>query len=104
MPSLSDILDAIWHQPNRQLAWGRIPAGHVIGAMKSEPFKSNQDYVVVRLGSMFLKDSRILWMKLSPLAHATVAMSGLKTPKSDAAVIGPAQFGDLAGAPADRSL
>ena len=31
MASLSDLLDGIWRTPNRQMAWGRIPAAHVIG-------------------------------------------------------------------------
>jgi hypothetical protein len=104
MLSLAALLDKIWHTPNRQLAWGRIPVGHVIGSKAPHSFKTNNDYVIVRLGSMFLKDSRVLWLKLSPLAHATVDMTGRTAPRSDTAVIGPAQFGDLATAPADRTL
>lgn len=104
MPSLAALLDSVWHTPNRQLAWGRIAPGHVIGSRTPDPFEANNDYVIVRLGSMFLKDSRVLWLKLSPLAHATVDMSGRTAPRSDTAVIGPAQFGDLATAPADRTL
>ena len=53
---------------------------------------------------MFLENSRVLWLKLSPLAHATVNMVGRTQPTMEAAVIGPAQFGDLAMAPADRLL
>jgi hypothetical protein len=104
MISLAALLDSIWHTPNRQLAWGRISTGHVIGSKAPDSFKANNDYVIVRLGSMFLKDSRVLWLKLSPLAHATVDMSSRTVPRSDTAVVGPAQFGDLAAAPGDRTL
>jgi len=104
MASLTDLLDAIWRTPNRQMAWGRIPASHVIGTKAPTPFVANDDYVVVRLGSMFLRDSRVLWLKLSPLAHATVTLAGRTAPRTETAVIGPAQFGDLSAAPADRSV
>jgi hypothetical protein len=104
MPQLTDLLETIWRTPNRQMAWGRIRSNHVIGARAATPFTANQDYVVVRVGSMFLKDSRVFWLKLSPLLHATVSLRGRSVPRSDTAVIGPAQFGDLAAAPADRSL
>ena len=70
MASLSDLLDGIWRTPNRQMAWGRIPAAHVIGTKAPTPFAANGDYVVVKLGSMFLRNSRVLWLKLSPLARA----------------------------------
>jgi hypothetical protein len=53
---------------------------------------------------MYLRNSRVLWLKLSPLAHATVTTLGRTAPRMEAAVIGPAQFGDLATAPADRLL
>src|SRR5215470_17440703 len=46
----------------------------------------------------------VLWLKLSPLAHATVTLAGRATARTETAVIGPAQFGDLAAAPADRSI
>ena len=104
MPSLSDLLDSIWRTPNRQMAWGRIPANHLVGTKAPTPFASNNDYVVVKLGSMFLKNSRVLWLKLSPLAHATVTLTGRTAPQSETAVIGPAQFGDLSAAPAERSV
>jgi hypothetical protein len=86
------------------MAWGRLPAGHIIGSKMPAPFAANDDYVSIKLGSMFLKDSRVLWLKLSPLAHATVTLAGRTGPRSETAVIGPAQFGDLATAPADRSV
>jgi hypothetical protein len=104
MAGLMDLLETIWHTPNRQMAWGRIPARQVIGARASAPFAVKDDYVVVRLGSMFLKDSRVLWLKLSPLAHAVVTLLGRDAPRSDTAVIGPAQFGDLATASAERTV
>jgi hypothetical protein len=104
MPTLTDLLDAIWRTPNRQMAWGRIQANHVVGAQAPATFVANNDYVVVKLSSMYLKNSRILWLKLSPLAHATVTLNGLKAPQSQTAVIGPAQFGDLSAAPTERSV
>lgn len=104
MPSLSELLDLIWRTPNRQMAWGRVPTDHLIGAKTPTPFESNNDYVIVKLGSMFLRDSRVLWLKLSPLAHSTVTLAGRAVPHSETAVIGPAQFGDLSAAPADRSV
>lgn len=104
MASLSDLLDGIWRTPNRQMAWGRIPAAHVIGTKAPTPFAANGDYVVVKLGSMFLRNSRVLWLKLSPLAHATVTLAGRSAPRTETAVIGPAQFGDLSAASADRSV
>src|SRR5262245_47106171 len=104
MPSLLEVLDAIWRTPNRQMAWGRIPAKQVVGTKTPTPFTANDDYVVVKLASMFLKNSRVLWLKLSPLAHAAVTLAGRVAPRSETAVIGPAQFGDLAAAPADRSV
>jgi hypothetical protein len=104
MAGLMELLDAIRRTPNRQMAWGRIPAAHVIGTKAPTPFVANDDYVVVRLGSMFLRNSRVLWLKLSPLAHATVMLAGRTAPRHDTAVIGPAQFGDLATAPAERSV
>lgn len=104
MASLSELLETIWRTPNRQMAWGRVPAKQVVGTRAPTPFAANNDYVVVRLASMFLKNSRVLWLKLSPLAHATVTLAGRVAPRSEAAVIGPAQFGDLATAPADRSV
>jgi hypothetical protein len=104
MAALTDLLDKILRTPNRQMAWGRIPATHVIGTKAPTPFAVNNDYVVVKLSSMFLKDSRVLWLKLSPLAHGVVTMWGRTTPRTDTAVIGPAQFGDLSAAPADRSV
>ncbi len=102
--TLSEILNRIWSEPNRQMTWGRIPAAQVIGQRPPAPFAVNDDYVIVRLASMFLRDSRTLWLKLSPLAHATVSLDGLKVPRTETAVVGPAQFGDLAAAPADRSV
>lgn len=104
MPSLFDWLEKLFHQHNRQMAWGRIVPGHAIGVAPQAPFRSNEDYVIVRLSSMFLRNSRELWLKLSPLVHATVAMRGLRAPRNESAVIGPAQFGDLAVASADRSV
>lgn len=104
MPSLVEILDAIWHKPNRPMAWDRIPAIRVIGMKAPAPFVPNDDYVIVRLSSMFLKNSRVLWLKLSPLAHATVTLNGRTAPRTDTSVIGPVHFGDLAAAPADRSI
>lgn len=104
MPSLLDLLDKIWSTPNRQMAWGRIPANHLIGTKAPTAFTSNNDYVVVKLASMFLKDSRVLWLKLSPLVHATVTLSGRTAPHTETAVIGPTTFGDLAAAPTDRSV
>jgi hypothetical protein len=104
MTQLTDLLDGIWRTPNRQMAWGRLQVNHVIGARAATPFVANDDYVVVKLGSMFLRNSRVLWLKLSPLLHSTVTLPGRNAPRSDSAVIGPAQFGDLASAPADRSL
>jgi hypothetical protein len=86
------------------MAWGRIRAGHVVGARAQAPFAANQDYVVVRLGSMFLKNSRVLWLKLAPLLHAMVTLQGRNAPRAETSIIGPVQFGDLASAPADRSL
>ena len=104
MPSLFEFLEGIFRTPNRQMAWGRIPANHLVGAKAPTPFTSNDDYVVVKLASMFLKNSRVLWLKLSPLVHATVTMPGRTTPHSETAVIGPATFGDLSAAPTDRSV
>src|SRR5260370_30117962 len=86
------------------MAWGRFPAEHVIGGRRPAPFDPNKDYVIVRLGSMFLKDSRVLWLKLSPLAHAVVTMAGRASPRAESAIIGPAQFGDLATASAYRTM
>lgn len=104
MPSLTDLLDRIWRTPNRQMAWGRIPANHLIGTKVPTAFTANNDYVLVKLASMFLKDSRVLWLKLSPLVHATITLPGRTNPHSETAVIGPATFGDLAAAPTDRSV
>ena len=104
MASLKDVIDFIVRTPNHQMAWGRIPADHVVGTKQPKAFVTNDDYVIVRLGSMFLKDSRVLWLKLSPLAHSTVDMAGRTTPRQETAVIGPVQFGDLATAPAERSV
>ena len=101
---LFGILERIWRQQNSQMAWGRIPAGQVIGRRRPSPFKEHDDYVDVRLASMFLRDSRRLWLKLSPLAHATVTLNGLTTARDVSSVIGPAQFGELATAPADRNV
>jgi hypothetical protein len=103
MASLLDWIDRIVRTPNHPMAWGRIPAGHVIGSRSGNPFMAHQDYVIVRLGSMFLKDSRVLWLKLSPLAHTLVSQAGRTKTRSETAVIGPTQFGDLATAPADRT-
>src|SRR5262245_33558716 len=104
MLSLTEVLEKIRRTPNRQMAWGRIEANHLVGSRAPAPFAANNDYVVVRLASMFLRNSRVLWLKLSPLAHATVKMRGRTTDHSETAVIGPAQFGDLAAAPAERSV
>lgn len=104
MPNLSNLLDGIWRTPNRQMAWGRIPANHVIGSKAPTAFTNNDDYVLVKLASMFLRDSRVLWLKLSPLVHATVTLAGRTTLHSETAVIGPAMFGDLSEAPANRSV
>src|SRR5262245_53193889 len=104
MASLVEILDRIWHTPNRPMAWDRIPANRVVGMKAPAPFVANDDYVIVRLSSMFLKNSRVLWLKLSPLAHASVTLNGRTTPRTDTSVIGPVHFGDLAAAPADRSI
>jgi hypothetical protein len=102
MPSISDILEKIWREPNRKMVWGRIPAKQVVGARAPAAFVPKNDYVVVRLSSMFLRDSRVLWLKLSPLAHATVTLVGRAAPRTETAVIGPAQFGDGAGRPFNR--
>jgi len=104
MPNLFDWIDKLFREQNRQMAWGCIPPERVIGGGPQPAFKPNDDYVTVRLGSMFLRDSRELWLKLSPLVHATVGQRGRVAPRSDSAVIGPAQFGDLATAPAERSV
>ena len=45
------------------MAWGRIPTTQVIGQRTGVAFAPNDDYVVVRLASMFLRDSRSLWLK-----------------------------------------
>ena len=104
MQSLSNLLDAIRREPNRQMAWDRIASNHIIGTKTPTPFDVNNDYVVVKLASMFLKNSRVLWLKLSPLAHAAITMTGRTGPQEQTAIIGPAQFGDLAAAPADRTI
>lgn len=103
MPTLIGILDAIWHAPNRPMAWGRIRSNHVVGA-DAAPFNANDDYLIVRLASMFLRNSRVLWLKLSPLAHATVSLPGQTAVHAETSVVGPAQFGDLSTAPVDRSI
>lgn len=103
MPLFTWIED-LRRERNTQMAWGRIAADHVLGAPRQPAFKVNDDYVVVRLGSMFIAHNRELWLKLSPLLHAAVSMKGLRAPRDETAVIGPAQFGDLATAPADRSV
>lgn len=102
--TLTELLDRIWHDQNRQMAWGRVPDRHVAPETAAQPFTPNDDYVVVRIASMFLRDSRRLWLKLSPLAHATVSLNGRAAPRTETAVIGPAQFGELASAPAERSV
>lgn len=104
MPNLFDMIDKLFREQNHQMAWGRVAPEHVIGAGPQSAFKSNDDYVLVRLGSMFLRNNRELWLKLSPLVHATVALRGQREARSESAVIGPAQFGDLAVASADRSV
>lgn len=104
MASLLEFFERIVREPNRQMAWGRIPTAHVIGAKQPTSFVANDDYVVVRLASMFLRNSRELWLKLSPLAHASITLNGRTAPRTEAAVVGPAQFGDLATASAERSV
>jgi hypothetical protein len=86
------------------MAWGRISAKHIIGAKEPKPFSVNDDYVVVRLGSMFLRNNRILWVKFSPLAHGVVTVAGREKRRTEMTVIGPAQFGELATASADRTV
>lgn len=102
--TLIELLDRVWRDQNRQMAWGRIPDRRISSEPIAQPFTPNDDYVVVRIASMFLRDSRRLWLKLSPLAHATVGLNGRVGPRTETAVIGPAQFGELASAPADRSV
>jgi len=102
--TLAEILEAIWRQPNRQMTWGRVPQERIVGQRREEPFNSGQDYVIVRLASMFLRDARVLWLKYSPLLHATVGTTGRTGTRTETAVIGPAQFADLASAPADRTV
>lgn len=104
MPDLFEWIEKLFRQQNRPMAWGRIAPGHTLGVAPQAAFKSNDDYVSVRLSSMFLCNSRELWLKLSPLVHATVAMQGRREPRNESAVIGPAQFGDLPMASADRSV
>jgi hypothetical protein len=104
MVALFDWIDHLFQTPNHQMAWGRIPPEHVVGVPQPKPFAANEDYVVVRLSSMFLRQSRVLWLKFSPLAHAEVTQAGRKQQRSEMAVIGPAQFGDLATAPIERSI
>lgn len=97
-------IEDLRRERNTQMAWGRIAPDHVLGAPRPAPFKVNDDYVIVRLGSMFIAQNRVLWLKLSPLLHAAVSMKGSKAQRDETPVIGPAQFGDLAAAPADRSV
>jgi len=102
--ALFDFIEKLLRDRNRQMAWGRVPDGHVIGAKVEEKFVPNDDYVNVRMGSMFLAYSRELWLQLSPLMHSTVSMTGLRAVREESAVIGPPQFGDLAVAPAKSSV
>lgn len=102
--NIGEILEGIFRSPGRQMAWGRIPANQITGQRQPAPFEAEQDYVIVRLGSMFLRDSRVLWLKFAPLAHATVSAAGRTAKRTESAVVGPAQFGDLATAPANRSV
>ena len=97
-------LDDLLREKNSQMAWGRILPGHVLGVPAEKPFVRNDDYVIVRLGSMYISQKRELWLKLSPLLHSAVTVQGLKAVHDETAVVGPAQFGDLATAPADRSV
>lgn len=101
---LTELLDRLWRARNELMTWGRIPSDHVMGGGAPEVFARNDDYIVVRLRSMFIKNGRLLWLKQSPLAHAMIELDGGIKPTSLTAVVGPAQFGDLATAPANRSV
>lgn len=102
--ALFDWIENLFRERNSQMAWGRIPSERVVGGGPQPAYVANDDYIVVRLGSMYLRDSRELWLKLSPLVHGTVGLRGLREPRGETAIIGPAQFGDLAVASADRSV
>lgn len=102
--SFLDLLQNVLRTKNTQMAWGAIPDGHVIGERRAENFTPNDDYLIVRLSSMFLGESRRLWLKLSPLSHSTVELNGQRERQTHSAVIGPAQFDDLATAAADRNV
>ncbi|GAB5375403.1 MAG: hypothetical protein AcusKO_18650 [Acuticoccus sp.] len=104
MTSFAELFEWILRRQNTQMAWGPIQAGHVVGARAEPAFVPNDDYVIVRLASMFLRDSRRLWLKLSPLAHSTVVLSGLRERQTHSAVIGPAQFDELATAAAENNV
>src|SRR5258708_25773473 len=74
---IPDFLTKLFARNAEVLGWKWIPDDHVIDANQqvitpSTPFAVKQDYVVLRLAEMYLRQTRRLWREYYPVVHAFV--------------------------------
>lgn len=90
--------DEIFTGKAQQLWWRRLDDDRVIDGSTPASFDKDGAYYVIRLKEMFLRTSRRLWRKLSPVLHAFVRHGAIE----DNSVAGPGQLKELGDARLDR--
>lgn len=90
--------DDIFTGKAQKLWWQRLDDDRIVGGPPALPFENDGAYYVIRLKEMFLRTSRRLWRKLSPVLHAFVRHGAVE----DNSVAGPGQLKELGDARLDR--
>jgi hypothetical protein len=91
------------------LGWKWVPDDHVVDANQDPipsppPFGVRQDYMVLRLAEMYLRNTRRLWRECYPMVHADVAYGDPAAQRRVDTIAGPGQLKDLATDGLDRLI
>lgn len=105
---LPAFLDRLLSDPAQHLHWSVVPPDQVLPDQGGTPlaaalpFVAGEDYVVVRLAEMFLRDTRRLWRDQYGMVHAYVTTGDPKKPTQHTAIAGPGQLKELGSQGLDR--
>jgi hypothetical protein len=105
---LPDLLQRLLRGRAEHLHWALVPADHVMAANGRDPlpvepdFVAGEDYVVIRLAEMFLRETRRLWREQHGMVHAYVTTGDPKQPTQHTAIAGPGQLKELGNQGLDR--